>query len=591
MRFLVRFVLTLLLLASLGLFALYAATPYPAFAARITAPNYGLEPGQRFSLTLGRYAALRLGLAATAGAAAVGLVASRGRGRRGRRPARRGRPRPRLALSRGERTLAAALLLSAAAVYGWFAFYYPPTLDELASYSFSVLPGPALTASYYPFPNNHLLPNLLVGLVHGLWLGADPLVALRLLPTLLGLALLPLGYGLLLRYLPFGVATLGWGLFVLSPLPAFYAVAGRGYGWALAALLAGLWASLQLLRPQPLGRAGRQQAWVVFGTSAVLGLYAVPTHLYGLLGLGLGLLVGFGRWRGRRRCLNLLHLAVLALGGGLTVAVLYAPVVAVSGWPALVANRYVLRLAAADFWAHLGPYYLLGTASELLGRGAVSACLFGAVAVLAPLGLWRGQLTEPARRLGWLLVTQLLLWLPLVLAQRVYPPARTLLVVLLALFVLAALLGQVALRAGWPGRVGRVGEPTSGSMLAGIALVLSSYAGYRLQREYAVIAQLRHEQVVLQRAYVWLRAQAPRRVWTDSRRYALFWQYDALRANQPPLPLGVVEELLPGRPGEYGVYTGALGAHNGAHKGQSVRYAEEQVTILSVGPAATGGTH
>jgi hypothetical protein len=147
--------------------------------------------------------------------------------------------------------------VAAASVHLWYAFDYPLILNEIASYDYSVLPGAALTASYYPFPNNHLLPNLLVGLVHMLFPGAGSAVALRLLPTLVGLALLPLGYALLLRYLRFEAATLGWGLFNLSPLPAFYAVAGRGYGWALAALLAGLWASAELLQPQGLRRAAR----------------------------------------------------------------------------------------------------------------------------------------------------------------------------------------------------------------------------------------------------------------------------------------------------------------------------------------------
>jgi hypothetical protein len=130
--------------------------------------------------------------------------------------------------------------------------------------------------------------------VHGLLPGAGSAIALRLLSTLLGLVLLPLGYALLLRYLRFEAATLCWGLF-MSPLPAFYAIAGRCYAWALAALLAGLWASLQLLHPHGLPHAARQRAWLVFMLSAVLGLYAVPTHLYGLLGLGLALAVAAPR--------------------------------------------------------------------------------------------------------------------------------------------------------------------------------------------------------------------------------------------------------------------------------------------------------
>ncbi len=573
----------MLLLASLALGLLYAVTPYPAFAARITVPNYGLVPGQEFPLTPGRYAALRLGLAATALVAASGLRAATRRPSTRRRPVRRGRrwrPFDWAALSCSERLVAGAVLGAAAGVHLWYAFGYPLTLDEVASYDFAVLPGAAVTASYYPFPNNHLLPNLLVGAVHGLLPGADALLALRLLPTLLGLAVLGLGYELLRCYLPFGVATLSWGLFSLSPLVAFYAVAGRGYGWALAALLAGLAASLVLLQPGGAGRRRRQRAWAVFGLSAVLGLYAVPTHLYGLLGLGLALLVGFGGGRGCR--LRWLHLAVLTLGVGLVVAVLYAPVVAVSGWPALVANRYVLRLSPAEFWPQVGPYYLLGTASELLGQRLVSALFFVVVAVLTPLVLTRAQLPEPTRRLGWLAYAQLLLWLPLMLGQRVYPPARTLLAVLLFLFVLAALTAQVGLGRAWPRAWHR---PTPRRVLAALVVVLAAYGGYRLHREQVVIGQQARQQQQLRRAYQWLRARHPRRVWLpeSARAYALFWNHYALNAGEPPLPLvlagGVMlpRVWLP-RPGP------AYELQLGGRAGRPAAYADEHLVLL---PLAT----
>jgi hypothetical protein len=218
------------------LLIMYGLTSYADLAARVAVPNYGLENGvTALPLTPTRYGTLRIGLALVAFLACEGLVIS-GCGRRrasSRRLAWLGSVstwlQPFKQLSRREQWLAGALLVASAGVHLWYALDYPLILDEIASYDYSVLPGAALTASYYPFPNNHLLPNLLVGFVHGLLPGLDSAVALRLLPTLLGLALLPIGYVLLLRYLRFEAATLSWGLFNLSPLPAFYAVAGRGY--------------------------------------------------------------------------------------------------------------------------------------------------------------------------------------------------------------------------------------------------------------------------------------------------------------------------------------------------------------------------
>jgi hypothetical protein len=594
MRFLWRLNFLLLFVVSLLLLVLYKLTSYVDLLARIEVPNYGLEEGVAdFPLTPVRYDALRAVLALVTVLAGAGLAIIRWQGRR--RAASRQDLReaggigswlqPLIQLGWREQCLAGGLLVAAASVHLWYAFGYPLTLDEVASYDYSVLPGAALTASYYPFPNNHLLPNLLVGLVHNLLPGAGSAVALRLLPTLVGLALLPLGYALLLRYLHFEAATLAWGLFNLSPLPAFYAVAGRGYGWALAALLAGLWASAELLRPQGLRRAARQRAWVVFMVSAVLGLYAVPTHLYGLLGLGLVLLVGFSRWQGQRRALNLLHLTLATLGVGFTVAVLYAPVVAVSGWPALVANPYVTRVPFAAFWANVGPYYLLGTASELLGRRETSAGLFVLLAVLGPLALRWGSLPEQTRRFGWLAYTQLVLWLPLLLVQRVYAPARTLLAVLLFLFVVAAVVGQALLhrlRPAWQAR------STPGALLLALVMVLGSYSVYRLRREQEVINSEIHLQELLGRSYSWLQARQPRRIWVpqDLRAFAIFWNHFALDAGHQPLPLGlpgVASHFPPAtKPGP--VYEVLLTVP----AGRQAVYAEEQIVLL---PAADSLAH
>ena len=210
----------------------------------------------------------------------------------------------------------------------------------------------------------------------------------------------------------------------------------------------------------------------------------MPTHLYTLLGLGLALLLGFSRGRGRQRRGQLLHLAAATLGIALTAAVLYAPVGAVSGWSLLLAGPYVRPLAPAAFWAGVGPYYLLGTASELLGQRLVSALIFVGVALAAPLALRRGRLPEPARRLGWVLYPQLVLWLPLLLVQRVYVPARALLAVLLALLVLGAMVGQIVV-SEWRAR--RLSYPPPRAGLVALALALGVYGSYRVLRERPIM--------------------------------------------------------------------------------------------------------
>ena len=597
MRFLIRWQLALLLVAAGGLGLLFGLSDYAGLARRVFAPSVGPYFGARrdllvVALTPARYQALRLGLLALAGGAATLLgLTGRRPGPAPRRPAGGARAArrwwaalasPWQALSGAEQGLAAGLLAAVAGARLYYAACYPLSLDELASYDFYVLPGAAVTASYYPFPNNHLLANLLVGLLPG----ASPTLALRLLPTLAGLLTLPLVYALALRAGRFAVATLGLGLYWLSPLGVYYAVAGRGYAWALLATLAGLFAALELLRPTA-GRVTRQLAWAVFGGSGLLGLYAVPTHLYALLGLGLGLLVGFARQPARRRGLWLAQLAVATLGIGAGALVLYLPVGVVSGWPALLANPYVARHAGPEFWAGIGPW-LVGTATELLGQRGLSAAAFCGVLGLAPVALWWGRLPGPARRLGWLLLAQLGLWLGVVAGQRAYPPARTLLPVLLAFFLLLALVGQ-ALWGRWQLGRPRAGAPLGPAPRAAtvglLALVLALYGGYRLRREQALIQQHTRWQRDMRQAYTWLRDQPLRRIWVLARAQALVWQHEALAAGAPPLPLVVVDDVPPRPPGAVGevqVLPAGVGP-GGAPR--PVRYANAAVVIVPVSPA------
>jgi hypothetical protein len=600
MRFLVRFQFWLLLVVAGGLGLLFWLQAYSGLAEHVVRPEFGPYFGLHrdmvpVALTPQRYLMLRLGLAVGLLVALGGLVQVR-RAARSTKPlvpvGRRGWAalrwlgQPVQQLRTGQRCLAAGLVAVVALARLYYAASYPLSLDEIASYDYSVLPGAAVTASYYPFPNNHLLANLLAGLVHGVLPGASPMLALRLLPTLVGVLLLPVVYALALRHLRFAVTTLGLGLYWLSPMGVYYAVAGRGYAWALLAALAGLFATAELLRPN-LVRAARQRAWAVFGLSGVLGLYAVPTHLFVLLGLGLGLLGGFWLAPARARRLKLAQLAVVTLGVGIVAALLYAPVGAVTGWPALLTNRYVARHPWPEFSQGIGPF-LLGTATELLGQRGLSALAFCGVLGLVPVALRWGQLPAPARRLGWLLWLQLGVWLPVVMAQRVYPPARTLLLVLLAFFLLLGLLVQVAWAAWATGRRARFGNWLPVRRLAplGLVLVLGAYGGYRLHREQAIIGQQQRQQQVLLQAYRWLQGHPLRRIWVEPRPYAIFWQHYALSAGQQPLPLVVVYDAPSAQAGLVGEVEVLKPGTRLPSPPSRELYRNEQVLIVPVSPAA-----
>jgi hypothetical protein len=442
------------------------------------------------------------------------------------------------ALTPGQARLAGLLLVGVTGLHGWFAFYDPLSLDEAISYAWFIHPGPAVAASYYPFPNNHVLLSVLGAGLHQVAPTASPLVILRVVPALAGLLVLGVSYRLLLSGLRFGTATLAWLFLNLSPALLGASVAGRGYGLVLLALLSGLLASGQLLRPRGLRRGERRVAWLVFGCSGVVGLYTVPTHLYGLLGLLGGLSIGFTRLGGRRARLNLLHLAIVTGGMGVVVALLYLPIITVTSWDALVHNTYVQPVARVALWRELAGDYFPAVAGGLLGWPWVSGALFVAVAVATPLLLRWGHLPEPTRRLGWLAYIQLVSWLGFMQVQQVLPPPRTLLAVLFC-FVLLALLGCQWLVARWRGA--RL-LTTYGFQLS--LLLVSAAGAYRLGHYVVATAQPRRQSLAsFERVYKWLQLQHPRAVWVDQLPLAVYLRYEALRMQQEPLLVKLVPEL------------------------------------------------
>lgn len=440
-------------------------------------------------------------------------------------------------LSSLQRMLVIILGVSAVAVRGWVVVHCPITDDELTSYDCYVHPGLALTASNYSLPNNHILYNLLVGMLGKLSIFKPDLLQ-RIPAVLISLGLLPICYLLLLQYLRFSAATLALGLFTFMPTPTFYAVAGRGYSLVLAAMVAGFFATLVLMRRGP-----HRLAKVIFVLSGSAGLYAVPTHVWVLVAFGLVLLLTYLRQPWRLARVKITWLAGATVGIGATAVLLYSPVGAISGWPALFQNSYVASsLRWNDFWQGLYNPYLLDAASRLWGHGRWSTAMLAGLAVLAPFGLVR---VRPALRpLGWLSYVILFLPLLLMVEQRIYMPPRTLLASALCVYILLATLGQEAAqlvrlpqKRNW-----QVGKTIS------LFLGLVGYGAFHLYPETRNVQALVLRTTALRRQYAWLRARQPHRIWLDERSRALqgiYWRHMGLLA-QAPLPL-VVADKLPAR--------------------------------------------
>ena len=464
--------------------AYYDWRPRPATAAEF----------ERLRQALAALVAGALGLAARLGLAPAGRRELAALGQEaagvGRGLAQRWR-----ALRPGQRRGALAGLLALTALR----LYYSLTLqayDDATTYELFVRASFLAANAAYPLPNNHLLSSTLDWLfyqVHpGFWWST------RLPVLLASTGATALWFLALLRRSTFRVAALAVGLFSVLLESLYYAAVGRGY-WLLVGLGAGTFFATLALRARTPGR--QRVAALTLGASGVLGLYAVPTHLlllapaYGWWALGVA-----GRRAGRARALA----ALLGLGAltALATGLLYAPLLLVSGPDLLLHHRYVAPLAPAEFWGYVvntlrQPYQLLvWTPLTLVGLGALWRLRRRASAGGLPPALARGvrQLGLPS---AWLMLTPYLMSV----AQRSYPPERTLLYKAQYTCILLALAAEWALRRAGGRRWVRVA-------LAGAGLAFGALQLGRVARQEALWrASLGRQRA--QPAVAWLASQAP----------------------------------------------------------------------------------
>jgi hypothetical protein len=193
----------------------------------------------------------------------------------------------------------------------------------------------------------------------------------------------------------------------------------------------------------------RRGAALVLVVSGVLGLYAVPTHL-------LLLAPAYGWWAlgavRRRDGAALARLLALGLVTGLATALLYAPLLLLSGPALLLHHRYLAPVSPALFGHYVvanawQPYQRLWGLLTLLALGSLGGLVRRVRAGRLPAepARWVQQLGLPS---AWLLLTPYLISV----AQRSYPPERALLYKAQYTFLLLALAADWAWRVAGPRR-------------------------------------------------------------------------------------------------------------------------------------------
>jgi hypothetical protein len=305
----------------------------------------------------------------------------------------------------------ALLTLAGIVVRIWF-LDQPMRYDEAHTYLAYVQPR-NLRLFYYPVPNNHVAHTLLVYLSTAL-LGDGPW-AIRLPAFLAGVLLIPATYLCARTVFDRSAGLVAAGLVAGSPSLVLYSTNARGYS-GIALLTAALVPlTLYLVRKESVF------AGLLVALLAAVGLYTVPIMLFPLAMLAVWSLLLAYHYGGRARTLRLACLGgwVLLLCAAMT-ALLYTPVVIMSGLSSVVANRAVLPVPVGQVvqsWP--------GMASEAwlrLGRDIPVACQ-----VILGVGLLAGAVhTWRTKRPAFLLIPAAVIGSgALLLALRVVPPTRT----------------------------------------------------------------------------------------------------------------------------------------------------------------------
>jgi hypothetical protein len=323
------------------------------------------------------------------------------------------------------------------------------TFDDNASYEYFVRKSLLTVSAYYPAPNNHVFSNTLSWLFYqiypGYWWSMRVPV---LLLSVLGTAGWFLG---LLQRSNFRVALLATALFSFLELSLFYAAEGRGYALLLALSGLGFFCALCLTDSALEATVPRTAgAWSGLAISGIIGLYTVPTFAYFLVAAYSW--VAF-RWLRKYYYHRIINLCLLGVATLLGAALLYAPLLFVSGPASLFGNVYVKPLKASTFFRQL-PAYLWEVEGAFMGEshnGVLASLHVGSLGALVVLlgflvliGAARGgrllaHKATPILSIGVPALWFVLLPYTLMLVQCVQAPSRTLLFKAAFMFLLVGL--------------------------------------------------------------------------------------------------------------------------------------------------------
>lgn len=224
------------------------------------------------------------------------------------------------------------------------AFTVAVSIDEALTYISYIKPWPIYRGLvYYPEPNNHVFYTFLVYIFHQLPFGSD-LIKMRIIPVIVSLITWCVAFSFVKKYYSEKVSLFVVAVTSILFMSIYYSFLARGYSLIVLFFVIGLYATFNIIK-----EGSKAKDWILFTLSGILGAYTIPSFLYPFFTLNLIILIFNYK--------NIKQQIVYNLVAGITILLLYTPIILVEGIGALSNNPFVKPMDRIWIIQHLLPFF------------------------------------------------------------------------------------------------------------------------------------------------------------------------------------------------------------------------------------------
>lgn len=231
--------------------------------------------------------------------------------------------------------------------------YYPVYIDESQTFIDFTSKGILSSATYYPYPNNHIFFSILTNLTY--YLPFDPLINMRIPNLFIGFMSSLLIYWLIRSLYNHRIAVIPHLFFTFSYFLTFYTVFARGYMIIIFVTII-CFACIEKLK-----KSFQLKYLWIYSIASIIGFYTLPTFLYVSVSFIFYLLVLFIKEKTTFKPLLIAHILI-----ALIVLLLYSPIIYYNGLDAIINNQWTKKLTFQEV-SNYFQTFAIGIYDRILG--------------------------------------------------------------------------------------------------------------------------------------------------------------------------------------------------------------------------------